>query len=389
MFALYAQAGAVVEPGVAALDAGRLAEARLLLEAAVGRQPRNGVAWANLARLYAALSEKEKAARAAARAERLIAGSPETQHALALYYAQTGNRKRAAELECLYAASGKADEAASARAALLSAEVGNWRQAIDFGLKAVERGRRLDALIPMLARAYDASGQPEQALRMRRRLTELQPYSEEAHSDYGIALLRAGRFNQAVEFLESASRAFDKSAQIALALGTGYYAQRRFSDAASAFLRAAALAPEAHQPYVFLSRMLDQIPDRVAEVLTAAKSWHASGSSHPYAPYVLARALAASGQGWQQIRSLLEESIRRDPKVWEFHFELGRYLEQERDFGAAAAAYEKSIACDPKRPEPHYRLARVYERLGRSAEAQRHRQIHAELVRNQSEVSLP
>ena len=46
----------------------------------------------------------------------------------------------------------------------------------------------------------------------------------------------------------------------------GLYGLRRFDDAADAFLRTIAIAPEIEQPYVFLGKFLDQIPLRVPEL---------------------------------------------------------------------------------------------------------------------------
>lgn len=383
LVALFVQLAGSIEPAMAALDAGRYAEARGMLERIVEQAPREPRAWAALARAYHGLALADRAADAARRAEPLIEASPEAQHTLALYYAQTGNRKRAAELECLYAASPRADAAAPARAAMLSAEVGHWPQAVEFGRIALDRGQRPDLIVPMLARAYEAAGRFEDAVEMRRRIVQSSPANEEAQAGYGIALLRAARFREAAEHLERARRSFDKSAQIDLALGTAYYAQRRFEDACARFLRVIELDSTVHQPYIFLARMIDQVPARAAEFLAQAKSWHESGSKHAFAPYVHAKALAATGASDGAVKPLLEEAIRRDASQWEFHYELGQLHERARDFAATARAYEKSVACQPQRPEPHYRLARVYDRLGKPDDARKQREIHAELMKKE------
>lgn len=371
------------QPGLTALDQGRFHDARTLLEIVVKEQTQNGPAWAGLARTYGALGLKVQAVEAAKRAEPLSARSPETQHALALYYAQSGNRSRAAELECLYAASPRADTAAAARAAMLSAEVKRWPQAIEFGRKALERGQRLDLLLPMLVSAYEATGRMDEAMEMRRRYAASAALNEEAQAGYGIALLRAARFREAAEQLERARKTFDKSTQIELALGTAYYAQRRFPEAGERFFRVIELDASIHQPYIFLARMIEQAPERAAKFVALAKAWNESGTRHAFAPYVYAKALAVTGAADDLIRPLIEEAMRRDGAQWEFPFEMGQLLERARDYAGAVSAYEKSIAAAAKRPEPHYRIARMYDRLGRTADAQRHRQIHAELIRGE------
>ena len=385
LVAMYVQLAGAAEPGMAALEAGRLAEARTLLERAVQERPREALLWAALARTYFGLNLPGNAADAANKAEQGMAKSPEAQHALALYYAQSGNRKRAAELECLYASSARADAAAAARAAMLSAEVGHWEPAVAFGQKALAAGQRLDLIVPMLARVYETTGKFHEAAEMRRRLAETAPLEEETQAAYGIALLRAARFGEAAAHLERSRRRFEQSAQIELALGTAYYAQRRFPEASARFFRVIDLDPAVHQPYIFLARMIGQIPERAKELLGRAKAWHAGGARHAFTPYVYAKALASTGAEDAQVRPLLEEAIARDGSRWEFHFEMGQLMERARDYDGAARAYEKSVACEVQRPEPHYRLARVYDRLGRTEEARRERAVHAELIKKEQQ----
>lgn len=70
----------------------------------------------------------------------------------------------------------------------------------------------------------------------------------------------------AVRVLEAAKKVFDNSAQLELTLGIACYGQRGFSEAVDSFLRAATLAPDVEQPYVFLGRILNQAEARLAEV---------------------------------------------------------------------------------------------------------------------------
>ncbi|MBL8239475.1 MAG: hypothetical protein JNM66_18765 [Bryobacterales bacterium] len=355
----------------AALEAGRLAEARVLLEAQAG----NGRAQALLARVYWGLKLTQKAALAARAAERMAGGAPAAQHDLALYFAQSGQRKLAAVWEGRYAESGKADGLAGVRAALLFGEVGEWEEAIRFGLAALEREDRPDVRV-MLARAYEATGKPDLAVAQYKGLLGLRPYDEPAHAAYGQALLRMGRFNDASAFLAEARGKFDKSPQIELAYGVALYTQRRFAEAGERFLRVIELAPLVPQPYIFLARMMDQLPEKAGEIRTRAEAWLRMEAKNGFAPYVLARAGATDAEA----KPLLLEAMRRDPKVWEFPFALGQLLERAQDWAGAAGAYEKAVALNAAVPEPHYRLARVYGRLGMAAKAARERALHEKLL---------
>ena len=364
----------------AALEQNRPAEARPLLESATRANPRDAMAWALLARTLWILRQPGHA-EAARRAEMADPGNPNVQHALALYHAQAGNRKKAAQLEAGYARSATADTSAAARAALLSFEAGDRAEAIALGEIALRRENRAEVRA-MLARAYEAAGRSDDAIAQWTKLVKLRPYSEETHGELGKSLLRAGRFTEATRFLEEARGSFDKSSQIELALGVAYYSLRRFDDAAGRFLRVIELEPAIEQPYVFLARMIDQTPGRVPDLLARAAEWNGRETANHFAPFVYAKTLQAAGggDGAERIEPLLRESIRRQPKFWESHFELAQVLEQRGNLAGAAAEFQAAITLNPKQAAPHYRLARVYERLGQKPQAARERAIHAQIL---------
>ncbi len=372
---MYLFAADTIGTAQAALEAGRLAEARVLLEASPG----DGRAQALLARLYFMLNQPQRAASAAQQAARLAPAMPAVQHTLALYFAQSGQRKLAALWEGRYAVAKEADGAAGLRAALLFAEVRQWPEAIAFGTAALGREDRADLRL-MLARGFEATGKPDAAVEQYRALLALLPYDEPTYAAYGQALLRMARFNEAAEFLAQARNKFDKSPQIELAYGVALYTQRRFTEAAERFFRVIELTPEVPQPYIFLARMIDQLPERVAEIRARAEEWLQMEPSNGFAPFVVARARHAAGAADSEVKPMLVEAMRRDQKVWDFPFELGQLLERERDFAGAVQAYEKAILLNAQAPETHYRLARVYDRLGQTLKAARERQMHEKLL---------
>ena len=104
---------------------------------------------------------------------------------------------------------------------------------------------------------------------MRRCVPQDTAAREKAESLYFEAvqpLLQQQKFAEAIAILSKATERLKNSAQLELALGVAYYGMRRFDDAADAFLRTIAIAPEIDQPYLFLGRFLDQIPGRLPEV---------------------------------------------------------------------------------------------------------------------------
>ena len=361
----------------AAFDAGSYVEARVQLEALAGTDAR---AVALLARTYHELKLPKMALGAAQRAQAMGSAIAEVQHTLALYYAQSNQRKLAALWEGRFAQSKKADGAVAHRAALLYAEVKDWPQTVVFARMALaSRADRAD-LHRLLAHALEATGKAKDAVAELKILVDLLPYDEPAHAEYGQALLRLERVGEANTFLEQARIKFDKSPQIELALGVAQYAQRRFDDAGGHFLRVIELAPEVPQPYIFLAKMIEQIPARAPVIRQHAKAWLEVESSNAFAAFVYARTLIASAEPDELIQPLLAEAMRRDGSVWDFAFELGQLQERKRDLAGAVRAYEKAIALAPKAPEPHYRLARVWDRLGQPTKAARERMIHKQLM---------
>jgi protein O-GlcNAc transferase len=229
-------------------------------------------------------------------------------------------------------------------------------------------------------REYQAKGDLEKAGAEYEQAIRLSPYEESYYFEAAHVRLLGQQFEAAVRILERGCKVFDKSAQLALALGVAYYGQRRFGEAAGAFLRTIDIAPEVQQPYVFLSRMLDQITDRFPEILPRFETWAAANPKDPQAQFVYAKGLLASGGDQAKAEQLLRASIRLKGDQWESHYELGVLLEKQRKFPEAAAELERSASIGPDQADVHYHLSRVYDRLGQSDKAAAQREIHKRLA---------
>jgi len=102
--------------GLVALQNNDLAEARQSLEQASQLQPENPRVWAALAQTYLRGKQTDQAKAAARRAETLAGDDPVVQHALAIFFSETGDFARAADLERRFASSKTADPQAAASA---------------------------------------------------------------------------------------------------------------------------------------------------------------------------------------------------------------------------------------------------------------------------------
>ena len=229
-------------------------------------------------------------------------------------------------------------------------------------------------------RDYEASGKLEQAAAEYERAIELNPREDSYYFEAAHAYLLLQRFDPAVRILERGSKTFPKNAQLELALGVGYYGQRRFTEATGAFLRTIDLAPEVEQPYVFLGKMLDQAGDRMPEVLRRFQKWAAANPNDPRAQFVYAKGLIESGGDLVQAEKLLRTSIALKSGQWESHYELGVLLEQQREYSDAVVELERSAAINPSQADVHYHLSRVYDRMGESDKAAEQRGLHERLT---------
>jgi tetratricopeptide (TPR) repeat protein len=308
--------------GLLALQRNDLTAAVTNLEAAAKLSPNNGRVWVALAQTHRKRNERAKAEAAAAKAETFGAGDPLVLSTLSIFYVESGQMPKAAEAQAKFSLLVPNDVAAREKAESL----------------------------------YFEAVQP---------------------------LLQQQKFAEAIAILNNARERLKNSAQLELALGVAHYGLRRFDDAAEAFLRTIAIAPEVDQPYVFLGKFLGQIPGRLPEV---TKQFIAYEKAHPASAmgYVLhAKALNAQSLEPETARALLEKAISIDDHDASSHFELASLHDRAQRYADAAREFERASQLDPADPATQYRLSRVYDRLGNAEAARLARERHAKLVEAQ------
>jgi len=314
--------------GLLALQRNDLSAATANLEAAAKLAPGNGRVWVALAQTHWKLKESGKADAAAAKAATLGPADPVIWSSLVIYYTESGQAPKAADAQARYAAIVPQDSAAREKAELL----------------------------------YFQAVQP---------------------------LLQHQKFAESIAILTAARERIKNSAQLELALGVAYYGLRRFDDAAGAFLRTIAIAPEIDQPYLFLGKFLGQIPGRLPEVTKQFVSYENANPASATGYLLHAKALNAQSIEPETARKLLEKSISMDDRDPSAHFELGAVLDRTQHYAEAAREFERAAELDPVDPATHYRLSRVYDRLGKPDAARAERERHAKLVEAQQNARLP
>lgn len=373
------QPATLLREGLVALEHGQLAEARRDLEQARTADAHNAYISSSLAEVYLRMHEPKLAREAAENAERLGSSNPVIEHALAMYYSEARDAAHAAKLEALYAQSARADPNALSRAASFYLEAGDASNAVHFARQAAAR-QASPANEDLLGRALEAAGKPAEAALYLEAAWQAARTDAQIAFDWAQLLFRKPDFQAGAAVLEPALAAHPRDPQLVLALGVARYGERRFDDAIAAFLKVIDIDPTIPQPYLFLSRMLEQAGPRLGEITRADEKWAAAKPNNSKAQYALAVALLAADPSSERAALLLHKSITLDPHDWQPHYELGVLLEREHKYTDAAAEFNRAIQIDPKQPLPHYHLGRVYDRLGQPDRAAAEREIHKKLT---------
>ncbi len=381
----------LIRQGLMALQSRDIAKAQEYLERAVEVAPTEARAWIGLSQVYRILNLHRRAALHAEEAARLGGDAPLIQHALAMFHTDYGNWAEAAEWEERFARGERGDQDAYLRTVSLYLQADMPLKAAAVGQAALELGET-GQLHNALGKAYAIANRPKEGLKHLRLAIEKMPYEESFHYDLGYFHLRRMDFDAAAAAFRSGRTYFDKSAAIEIGLGIAAYGQRRFQDAVGHFLRSAELDPDLEQPHVFVGALLQHANDRINDIEARMRVFHQEFSKSHFGPFLYGKVLHAKlGTSRDpatiaSIETLLRESIERNDEFWESHYELGVLLEKKKDYSAAEQHLERAVDLNPDSSKPHYRLARVYQRLGKSKEARRERELHKQIAERERQA---
>ncbi len=223
------------------------------------------------------------------------------------------------------------------------------------------------------------SGHPLEAVHEYQRAAELDP-SEPNMFDWGTELLTHRALEPAGEVFAKGNHLFPTSVRMLVALGVTWYARGSYDRASQCLENASDLAPDNSTPYLFLGKMLSgetiPSPGSVTRLSRFAETQPDDASANYYYALALARQSANAGdvRGDQdasrsaQIESLLQKTLRLDPRFGAAYLQLGILRARRADFVAAIPLYRKAIETIPQgddaQVEAHYRLAQAYQRTG-------------------------
>ena len=228
---------------------------------------------------------------------------------------------------------------------------------------------------------------PVEAVGEYQRAAELDP-SEPNFFDWGAELLTHRALQPAIEVFSKGNRLFPQSARMLVGLGVAWYATGSSDLAAKYVCDASDLDPGDINPYLVLGKMQMAHPSPSSAVLARMERFVRLQPNNALANYYYAVALwkteKTSGvsnnpANAAQIESLLENTVRLDPKLARGFLLLGVLSEERADVPKAMADYQAAIAADSQLEEPHYRLAQIYRRMGEKLKAQEEIKLYEQI----------
>ncbi len=184
-----------------------------------------------------------------------------------------------------------------------------------------------------LGRALLKKGETPLAIAMLRKAVELDPRNPEHHVHLGVALERSGGLAEAVEEYRAAAAADPRYAEAHERLGLLFAGNGRFEDAVAAFEKAIFAAPRV--------------------------------SRHRIA---LADCKAKLGKYDDAVRNY-REVMKVDPAAVQVFYKLGRAVHESEGAKAALPWYERAAKEEKDNPMPHYYLGYMCKERGQKARA--------------------
>jgi len=148
------------------------------------------------------------------------------------------------------------------------------------------------------------------------------------------------------------------------------YEKFYFADAKKFLEKAIALDPEFALAYLILSAVENELNGLKLREQALRDAYRCSAkASEKERLYIAARYAQTIEQDQEKTYKILQELVRRFPDEKYAQYALAHYYDSTRDYGAAAAGYEKAIALDPQFGFAINQLAYLRAKTGRFDEA--------------------
>ncbi len=239
-----------------------------------------------------------------------------------------------------------------------------------------------DALL-RLAALYVDEKEYRKAIDLYRQYLEFYPDADRVRYFLGNALLHMRRYKDAIATYAQVAEKRPNWAAIHGRIGYAHAMAGQLGPAADAYRRTLTLRPDSTVVRYQLARLYEtqgQLQAAAAEYRTLLEQAPAEPEYRIRLADLLV-AEASDGQATamleqtlqtQRAEALLRQAIDLAPSRVEGYWSMGLLLARQNRYPEALTSFEKIAELVPQDPQAHACLGNLYERLGRTAEAQQH-----------------
>ncbi|MFN2541246.1 MAG: tetratricopeptide repeat protein [Chthoniobacterales bacterium] len=193
------------------------------------------------------------------------------------------------------------------------------------------------------------------------------PAGARQHLNYGLALQKAGRFDEAIEQYRRALSFDSASAKVHYNLAGALLAQSKMDAAAEHFQKAIELDskdPEPHFYYAYALERLGRDEEARSQYEQAVKLKPGSAKyRNSYGVHLLRT------HRLDEAISELRQGLRVEPEDVDAHYQIGNALALKDQLEEAKAHYLEAIRLDPKRADVRNNLGNIYLRQEQISQA--------------------
>jgi len=221
-------------------------------------------------------------------------------------------------------------------------------------------------LLSIAAGVFFLDGQYANAVIAWKKAEAIAPLDDRSRFTLAMACIKLNRRDWARPELEKLAAAQPQDPLFLYWLGRLDYDERNYNSAITRLQKVIALDPKMMRAYDTLGLCFDYLgkfEEAVRSYNRAVELNRLQPKPSPWPQVDLAISLMALNQLPEAEKSL-REAVAYDSRLPQAHYQLGRVLEMQGAYQAAAESLKTAIALAPEYPEPHYLLGKIYHRLG-------------------------